>query len=463
MKKILAAGAVLLLPALAFAQSSGINATYIQGYEASIVGIVNTILVPLLVAVAFIVFLWGAFNYFILSADNDEKRKEGRTFILYGIIGFVIIFSVWGLVNLVTGTLNLGANNVPAFPTLGTPTGGSTIPTSGTTGVITTSTGVAAPAGSITGAVGSTPPAGYYQSGTVNGQPNGQPIYSPIGSGGNSGTVGQGGSCENDAQACSSGYVCQVNSNGNDTCVAAASATGQIACDTGSVPAGTQCAKCSNGQTADSGADCPAGSSAVVPQDNSLGAGGDCEENINACQSGLICQQNTNGDDTCVSPNSTPGDATLGAGGDCEQNANACSPGYVCQANSNGDDTCVASGSATGQTSCDVGSVPAGSLCAKCSDGSTADSGADCPGGSSAVVPQNGTVGVGGDCEENASACQSGLTCQPNANGDDTCVSSASATGQSCDVGSVPAGQSCVPCSDGSTADTASDCPASSN
>ncbi len=101
--------------------TGGINTFYLQGYETSVVGIVNTILVPLLVAIAFIVFLWGVFNYFILGADSEEKRKEGRTFVLYGIIGFVIMFSVWGLVQLFRSTLGLSGGNVPAAPTVTVP------------------------------------------------------------------------------------------------------------------------------------------------------------------------------------------------------------------------------------------------------------------------------------------------------------------------------------------------------
>jgi len=99
---------------------SGLNATYIQGYADTITGIINSILVPVLISIAFIVFLWGIYLYFIKGADNEEKRTEGRTFSLYGIIGFVILFSVWGIVQIFMGTLNLSAKNAPLFPTIGT-------------------------------------------------------------------------------------------------------------------------------------------------------------------------------------------------------------------------------------------------------------------------------------------------------------------------------------------------------
>jgi hypothetical protein len=75
--------------------------------------------------------------------------------------------------------------------------------------------------------------------------------------------------------------------------------------------------------------------------------------------------------------------------------------------------------------------------------------------------PANASLSNGGDCENNAEACGTGFICQVNNDGDDTCVSTTGATGQkACDVGSVAANASCVSCSDGSTADTAGDCPA---
>lgn len=97
----------------------GINEQYLSGYANSIKGIINSILVPLLIAVAFIVFLWGVFNYFFLGASDPKKLEEGRTFIIYGIIGFVLLFSVWGLVNILLGTLSLTAGGrAPVLPTL---------------------------------------------------------------------------------------------------------------------------------------------------------------------------------------------------------------------------------------------------------------------------------------------------------------------------------------------------------
>jgi hypothetical protein len=110
--------AVFSLPFVAAAQS-GINRAALTPYSNGIINIINTILVPVLLAIAFLMFVWGVFKYFIWGADNDGERATGRQFILWSIIGFAVIFSVWGLVNVLITTFNIPAGgNAPSYPTL---------------------------------------------------------------------------------------------------------------------------------------------------------------------------------------------------------------------------------------------------------------------------------------------------------------------------------------------------------
>ena len=69
--------------------------------------IINPIIL-LLSAGAFVVFLWGVFE-FILRAADSKKREEGRQAILWGIVGLVIIFGAYGIINVALGTFNLPA------------------------------------------------------------------------------------------------------------------------------------------------------------------------------------------------------------------------------------------------------------------------------------------------------------------------------------------------------------------
>jgi hypothetical protein len=72
----------------------------------TIVGLIDWVLIPLIFALAFLAFLWGILKYFFLEAP-DEGKEEGKQFILYGLLGLVVLFSVWGLVNVVLFTFGI--------------------------------------------------------------------------------------------------------------------------------------------------------------------------------------------------------------------------------------------------------------------------------------------------------------------------------------------------------------------
>ena len=70
-----------------------------------VVQIINPIIL-LLAAGAFVVFLWGVFN-FIRGSGDETKREEGRKAIFWGLVGLVIIFGAYGLINVALSTFNI--------------------------------------------------------------------------------------------------------------------------------------------------------------------------------------------------------------------------------------------------------------------------------------------------------------------------------------------------------------------
>ena len=80
---------------------------FVGGGTTGIIGFINLVVVPFIFTLAFAAFLWGVFNYFIWHGADPDKRSAGRQFILWGIIGMVVLFSVWGLVNILLATLGI--------------------------------------------------------------------------------------------------------------------------------------------------------------------------------------------------------------------------------------------------------------------------------------------------------------------------------------------------------------------
>jgi len=72
-----------------------------------IIGVLNTVVIPIIFTLAFIVFIWGVVNYFFIHGGEESKREEGRIFILWGIIGMAVLFSMWGIVNILLSTLGI--------------------------------------------------------------------------------------------------------------------------------------------------------------------------------------------------------------------------------------------------------------------------------------------------------------------------------------------------------------------
>ena len=76
-----------------------------QFVDKVVVQIINPIIL-LLSAVAFVIFIWGVFE-FVMGAGDPKKREEGQKAILWGLVGFVIMFGAYGIINLALGTFNL--------------------------------------------------------------------------------------------------------------------------------------------------------------------------------------------------------------------------------------------------------------------------------------------------------------------------------------------------------------------
>lgn len=67
-------------------------------------------LMTLMMAVAFFIFLWGAYQ-FVLNADDDSARTEGKSHMLYGIIGLLVMISAMAILKVAAGTFGVSVGS----------------------------------------------------------------------------------------------------------------------------------------------------------------------------------------------------------------------------------------------------------------------------------------------------------------------------------------------------------------
>jgi len=92
------------------------NNSEIAKFLRELTSFVDSTLIPVIFALAFLVFLWGVFQYFILGGANNEQRETGRNFVMWAVIAFVVMLSFWGIINLVQRSLGFGGENRPELP-----------------------------------------------------------------------------------------------------------------------------------------------------------------------------------------------------------------------------------------------------------------------------------------------------------------------------------------------------------
>lgn len=107
----LSALAFVVLPVVASAAFTNFSesVTTIEGW-------INS-LIPLLIGIAVLVFLWGVVKY-VTAGDDAEKRKAGGALMAYGILAIFVMISVWGLVNILVDTFSLDNTAPTEVPTV---------------------------------------------------------------------------------------------------------------------------------------------------------------------------------------------------------------------------------------------------------------------------------------------------------------------------------------------------------
>ncbi len=113
MKKVIILAALAVAPSVALAQNLGNLETLLRS-----IGRLVGIALPIVVAIALLVFFWGLVK-FIFSAAGDEAHKAGQNLMVWGLVALFVMVAVWGLVRFIGNAIGVSPEQTPqAVPTV---------------------------------------------------------------------------------------------------------------------------------------------------------------------------------------------------------------------------------------------------------------------------------------------------------------------------------------------------------
>ncbi len=72
-------------------------------------------IVPILMVLATVVFLYGVIRYVTAGGDSD-KISEGRNYMIYGLIALFVMVAAWGIVAILVDSFGVGGGTIPIGP-----------------------------------------------------------------------------------------------------------------------------------------------------------------------------------------------------------------------------------------------------------------------------------------------------------------------------------------------------------
>lgn len=87
----------------------------------NILDFANSVLIPFIIGIGFLFFVWGMFQYFIAGGANDESKEKGKSLMIHATIGFVVIIIFFGAINLLTTSTGLEGQFIKNVPQVSVP------------------------------------------------------------------------------------------------------------------------------------------------------------------------------------------------------------------------------------------------------------------------------------------------------------------------------------------------------
>lgn len=81
----------------------------------------NEVVIPFIIGIGFLMFVWGMLQYFIFGGASDESREKGKKLMISATIAFVVIIIFFGAINLLTTTTGLEGQKIKNVPQVTVP------------------------------------------------------------------------------------------------------------------------------------------------------------------------------------------------------------------------------------------------------------------------------------------------------------------------------------------------------
>ncbi len=107
---------IVLVIAAGISMTAGSNG--LQDVFPALFRFFDSYLIPFLLGIAFLIFVWNAIRFFVIQGATEEGRENAKNLALYSIGVFIFILSFWGIISIFTdgiGLDNCGNDVVPDY------------------------------------------------------------------------------------------------------------------------------------------------------------------------------------------------------------------------------------------------------------------------------------------------------------------------------------------------------------
>jgi hypothetical protein len=106
----------ILILVIVIGLSMAASPTGLQEVLPALLQFFDAYLIPFMLGIAFLVFVWNAIKFFVVKGSTEEGRENAKSLAIYSIAAFVFILSFWGIINIFTNGLGLDNCNNDVVP-----------------------------------------------------------------------------------------------------------------------------------------------------------------------------------------------------------------------------------------------------------------------------------------------------------------------------------------------------------